>query len=154
MNIHGGYLPFCKGKNPNAWAIMDSVKSGVTLHKIDEQIDEGKLIAQVEVPMSPDMTAKDLYVLLEKASFDLIVSEFPNYLLGKSALNNFENIEGSYHSGKDLNALKCIDLDAPTTARQVLKQLRAATFPPFPGPFFIEDDIEYRVSIAIDKVLK
>jgi methionyl-tRNA formyltransferase len=154
VNIHGGFLPHCKGKNPNAWAIMDEVKAGVTLHQIDEKIDEGKLIAQAEIQVLPDMTAKDLYLLLETASFDLITSEFPNYICGESELTDFDDVEGSYHAGKDLSDLKCLDLDAPTTARKVLKQLKAATFPPFPGPYFIEDGTEYRISIAIDRVLK
>jgi len=52
INCHAGKLPFYRGRNPLNWAIINDEKSiGVTVHFIDEGIDTGDIVTQLEVPI-------------------------------------------------------------------------------------------------------
>ncbi|MDR1366186.1 MAG: hypothetical protein LBJ03_03865 [Holosporales bacterium] len=41
LNIHPSYLPYGRGRDPVVWAIRNHHPAGVTLHKINEKVDEG-----------------------------------------------------------------------------------------------------------------
>jgi phosphoribosylglycinamide formyltransferase-1 len=63
VNIHPSYLPGFPGKDAIGQAYRAGVnKTGVTVHYIDEGIDTGPIIAQVEVAVEP----KDTEDLLKK----------------------------------------------------------------------------------------
>ena len=50
-NIHTSLLPMYKGRHPTYWAtINDEKRLGVTLHCINENIDEGVIISQYYIP--------------------------------------------------------------------------------------------------------
>mgnify|MGYP001234605923 CR=1 FL=1 len=47
INIHGSYLPNYRGAAPLNWQLINGeTTGGVTLHKINEKIDAGKIISQ------------------------------------------------------------------------------------------------------------
>ena len=59
INLHMSYLPYNKGSHPNFWSFIDKTPKGVTIHEIDEKIDNGKIIVQKRV----------LFQINEKLSF-------------------------------------------------------------------------------------
>lgn len=61
INIHGGFLPYNRGPNPNLWAWIDDTKKGVSIHYIDEGIDTGDLIAQREIEFTPPVTLQTAF---------------------------------------------------------------------------------------------
>ena len=44
INLHPSYLPFCRGKDPNFWAIVEQTTFGVTIHKVQPGIDDGPIM--------------------------------------------------------------------------------------------------------------
>ena len=53
LNIHPSYLPNYKGKDAIGQALEDNATStGVTVHYVDEGMDTGTIIEQVEVPIN------------------------------------------------------------------------------------------------------
>ena len=40
------YLPYNRGSHPNFWSFIDKTPKGVTIHEIDDKIDNGKIIFQ------------------------------------------------------------------------------------------------------------
>lgn len=154
LNIHGGYLPWCRGKNPNAWAIFDQSPAGITLHLIDKEIDQGQLVSQYTVAVTPDMSAKDLYQRLERLALESVKADMPRLLRGELVPRPMPRDEGSFHAGKELGRLKEINLDEPTTARAFLRQLQAAHFPPFEGASFEDEGVRYSVMVSIERVLE
>lgn len=60
LNIHPGYLPFCKGNDPAVWTIQKQCKAGVTLHVISEVIDGGSIWAQEEFEYDLCIKGKEL----------------------------------------------------------------------------------------------
>ena len=61
-NIHFSLLPAYKGMYTSAHPILNGEKrSGCTIHRIDEGIDTGSIIAQISFPMKKDIYCKELY---------------------------------------------------------------------------------------------
>lgn len=49
FNIHCGLLPSYRGLFPTFWSYMEKNFPGVSLHKIDDQIDKGEVIASYQM---------------------------------------------------------------------------------------------------------
>ena len=60
-NLHPGPLPRYAGLNPVSWAIFRGEQThGVTVHKMDSQIDTGPIVYQSTFPIADDDTAFSL----------------------------------------------------------------------------------------------
>ena len=50
-NIHPGDLPSYRGRHPISWAIMNNEKKiGISVHKINHEIDKGYLLSKTYIP--------------------------------------------------------------------------------------------------------
>lgn len=69
INIHGALLPKYRGKLPSFWGLANGEeKTGVTVHYMNEELDDGPIIVQKEVPIRPDDTLHSL-VLRSKVQY-------------------------------------------------------------------------------------
>ncbi len=66
INLHPSFLPWNRGYNPNYWAIKEQTPCGVTIHYIDEGIDTGDILSQIQLCFSQDDTLKTTYDRLRK----------------------------------------------------------------------------------------
>lgn len=83
VNVHFSLLPRWRGAAPVQRAIAEGdVRSGVTMMKMDEGLDTGGIISQVEVDIEPDDTAATLTHRLAAQGADLLIDELPSYLDG------------------------------------------------------------------------
>jgi len=61
INIHGALLPLYRGRMPSFWVLANGeTKTGVTVHYMNEKVDDGPIIVQKEVPIEPDDTLHSL----------------------------------------------------------------------------------------------
>ncbi len=61
INVHPSLLPSFKGLNTHERALKAGVKkSGCTIHFVDESLDGGAIIVQVETTINKNMTSKKL----------------------------------------------------------------------------------------------
>ncbi|MDR3331124.1 MAG: phosphoribosylglycinamide formyltransferase [Synergistaceae bacterium] len=72
VNVHPALLPAF----PGGHAIRDALQAsadytGVTIHIVDEFVDHGPILAQVEVPIYPDDTEDSLAARIHAAEHDL-----------------------------------------------------------------------------------
>lgn len=51
INCHPGIIPAVRGLDSFKWSIYNMYPMGVTLHYIDENVDEGKVIYILETPL-------------------------------------------------------------------------------------------------------
>jgi methionyl-tRNA formyltransferase len=135
LNLHPALLPYNRGAHPNVWSIIDGTPAGATLHYVDPGIDTGDIVAQAEVPVAATDTAATLYAKLEAASLDLLAATWPAIRAGTAPRTPQLATTGTSHKVRDLAALDRIDLDRPTTARELINLLRARSFPPHPGAY-------------------
>lgn len=61
INVHPSLLPDMKGKHPINGAILFGRKHGVTCHYMDDGIDTGDIIEQIEIPVTDDINLDLLY---------------------------------------------------------------------------------------------
>ncbi len=74
LNLHGSLLPKYRGAAPISWAIINGEKTtGLTVMKIDKQIDTGLILAQKSYPIEPLETAGQLHDRLALMGPELIM---------------------------------------------------------------------------------
>jgi methionyl-tRNA formyltransferase len=138
VNLHPALLPYNRGQYPNVWSIVEGTPSGVTIHYINEGIDTGDVVAQREVEVSPLDTGESLYRKLEAASVTLFQETWPAIRAG-SAPRRPQPGGGTSHRTADVETIDEIDLDRSYRARDLLDIIRARTFPPYRGAYFVTD---------------
>jgi len=85
VNVHASLLPELRGAAPVAWAVARGYeRTGVTIMRMDEGMDEGPILLQREVPIGREDTASDLAQRLAEVGAEALVEALA--LLGAGAL--------------------------------------------------------------------
>lgn len=148
VNIHPALLPYNRGSFPNVWSIVENTPAGATLHLMDSGVDTGRIIAQKQIPVRSWDTGKTLYRKLERVCVELFAAAFPRFISGE--LTPREQVgEGTYHRKADVVAIDEIDLDREYTAQALIDVLRARTFPPYPGAYFLDNGKKVYLELAL-----
>lgn len=150
VNLHTGYLPYNKGSHPNVWSIIDGTPAGVTLHLMTTNVDDGEIIARREVPVSPLETGKSLYAKLEEASVELIGTVFTELLTGEVHTSPMPE-GGTFHFAREFDELCALSLDETVKVGDLLRRLRALSFPPYRNAYFMEGGRRVYVDISLDE---
>lgn len=73
INIHPSLLPKYRGSNPIFWQIRNGeTQTGVTLHKVSEQLDAGDILAHSQVPYAEGARLADIELKLIKCAVDCL----------------------------------------------------------------------------------
>ncbi len=100
INIHGALLPKYRGRMPSFWVLANGEsETGVTVHYMNEKVDDGPIIVQRRVPIKQNDTLHSL-VLRSKVGYGAealaeAVTRIENGTVTTTP-NNAE--EGSYYS--------------------------------------------------------
>ncbi len=95
VNIHPSLLPFGKGAWPMPVAIMNGDrKTGITLHKISQNFDEGDIILQREIDIEVNENLQTLTEKLQDNSCEILVDFLDNF--DKFYNNAIPQIGGNY----------------------------------------------------------
>jgi methionyl-tRNA formyltransferase len=137
INLHPALLPHNRGRFPNIWSIVSKTPAGVTLHYIDKGIDTGDVIAQKEVPVEVTDTGATLYRRLEMAGLELFKANWPAIRVGTAPRKPQPPGLGSYHRVRDVETIDEIDLQKSYRAEDLLNVIRARTFAPHKGAYFM-----------------
>ncbi|MBI4215341.1 MAG: hypothetical protein HY602_01295 [Parcubacteria group bacterium] len=140
-NLHFGYLPYNRGVFADAWSIIDNTPAGITYHLIDPGIDTGKIVSQQKVDKTDTDTGKTLYRKLTLAAYDLFVKTWPK-IHNWNFSPKSQPAGGTYHRRSDIASIDKIDLDKKYQARDLINILRARTFPPYHGSYFVASNNE------------
>jgi methionyl-tRNA formyltransferase len=151
LNMHPSLLPHCRGKDPNFWAIVEDRPFGVTIHHVDQSIDGGPIAFQRAIPLDWESTGQSLYETAQNEIVALFKDCYTQIAVGEIPRNPQKLDLGSLHYRHELDTASFLDLDANTTARDLLNRLRARTFPPFPSCWFSEDGVTYEVMVTIKR---
>lgn len=145
VNVHGSVLPRWRGPSPIHAAIAAGDKtSGVTIMKIDAEMDHGPILATAETPILPTDTTPILHDRLS----DLGAKELPDVLAGYLA-GMIQPKEQDHSLATTCRILTREDgrLDPTTkTADELERMVRAYT--PWPGTFIEQDGKRIKVHAA------
>lgn len=101
VNLHISYLPWNRGANPNFWSFVENTPKGVTIHEIDEKLDQGKILLQKE--MEFDESTETFATTYDKLNKEIIrlFYEHREAILKEQISGTTVTEEGSYHSMAD-----------------------------------------------------
>lgn len=151
VNTHPSLLPYGRGKHYNFWSIVDRVPFGVTLHIVDEGVDSGDIVAQIELPYDWEDTGGSLYRKAAEAILNLLRETYPRLRDLDFEARPQDHGAGTFHRASELEPASAIDLDKVYVARDLLNLLRARTFPGYPACTFAAGDDVYEVRIDIKR---
>jgi methionyl-tRNA formyltransferase len=108
INIHGALLPDYQGLLPSFWVLANGeAHGGVTVHYMDEQIDNGDIIAQRLVPIEDGDTVHSL-VKRSKIGIGkhLLVEAIEKIERGEVQRQKMDTAKARYFSFPDAEAVK------------------------------------------------
>src|ERR1035437_7714046 len=83
LNVHPSLLPKLRGPSPIQGAILSGEKTGVTIQRINERMDEGPIIAQKEVTLPENLGYIETEKILAKLGGEMLVEILPKYINGE-----------------------------------------------------------------------
>ncbi|CEG26771.1 methionyl-tRNA formyltransferase [Bacillus sp. B-jedd] len=84
INVHASLLPELRGGAPIHYAIIEGKKkTGITIMYMEEKLDAGDILTQVEVPISESDTVGSLHDKLSEAGSNLLSETLPRLLRGE-----------------------------------------------------------------------
>jgi len=131
VNLHASLLPRWRGASPiNAAILAGDLKSGVTIMKMAQGLDNGPILTQEIVEITGIETAGSLSEKLSKIGGQLLVKTIPEYLQGNIIPQSQDPSLATY-----AGLLKKSDgaLDFSQPADQLARKVRA--YSPWPGTF-------------------
>lgn len=97
VNLHPSLLPRWRGPSPIAAAIAaGDAETGVTVMRIDAQMDHGPILAQERTPLPPDATRTTLEEALAVRGAALLARTLPAYLAGTIAPTPQDDVQVTF----------------------------------------------------------
>jgi methionyl-tRNA formyltransferase len=99
INVHGALLPGYRGLQPSFWVLANEERiTGVTIHYMNEKLDEGGIILQEKVDIDKDDTQFSLIYKTKKTGAKLILASINLIERGHPRTENSNSDAGSYYS--------------------------------------------------------
>jgi methionyl-tRNA formyltransferase len=157
LNIHPSMLPKYRGTSPVVSALLAGEKrTGVSIIKLNDKIDSGNILSQIEIKIRPRETAESLKETLAEVGADLLAETVPYYLSGEitPVVQKDENVIQTKRIEKSDGELK-----GDEDSKKVDLMVRALS--PWPGVykivngkkiFITKAHLDKTKSLVIDKV--
>jgi methionyl-tRNA formyltransferase len=147
INLHAGPLPGYRGGSPLNWQIINGEKKiGISIIKVNEKIDEGKILAQKKFFLSKRQGINEAHTLAIK-NFKKIILIAINNLIKKKFIHNSKTIP-KYWPQRNEEDSKVNWLN--NTNVQIIDQIRASKHP-YNAYFFIK---KKKIKIISAKIYK
>ena len=152
INLHPSFIPHNRGMHPYYWSIVDNTPAGTTIHFIDENIDEGKILFQKKIDVSITDTGESLYYKNLTETINLFKENYLNILNSNYKLKKVDNSKGSFHLSKDIEKHSKIDLNKEYKAIDLINIIRARSFNGGNSSYFTHNDKKYKINININEI--
>ena len=89
MNIHNAKLPLNRGMLPNFWSLYNSDKepvSGMTVHLMNEKLDDGPIVLQEEITPDRSESLHDLILRTKRLNAHLVLRALNMFVKGAPPL--------------------------------------------------------------------
>ncbi|OGZ10210.1 MAG: methionyl-tRNA formyltransferase [Candidatus Lloydbacteria bacterium RIFCSPHIGHO2_02_FULL_51_22] len=149
LNVHPSLLPLYRGPSPLETQILDGAgETGVTIMKMDEEMDHGPILAQRELGQVSSFkfqvaTCTELHDALAHLGGALLAETIPKWLAGEITPQEQEHEKATY-TKKITKADGLISLD--DDAEKNYRKFRAYT--PWPGLYFFHNDLRVKITDA------
>ncbi len=97
VNLHTSVLPRYRGASPVSSAIRDGEReTGVTLFRMDAEMDHGPILATASAPIGPDDTVEEVTARLAEIGADLLLRTLGRYIAGEIVLVEQDHARATY----------------------------------------------------------
>lgn len=134
INVHPSLLPRWRGADPVPWAILSGDhQTGVSLVSLSEKFDEGKILAQQKIPITPHDMSDPLRKKLFSLGATLLIDTLPDYLSGKNKGVIQKDPDSAYAKKfmRDDGFEPWVKILDPLESERIERKFRA--FHPWPG---------------------
>ncbi|WDL80507.1 hypothetical protein IP358_02005 [Helicobacter winghamensis ATCC BAA-430] len=139
FNLHLAPLPEYRGCNQFSFAILNEDREfGVTIHRLAKGIDSGDIIFQKRFEIPKDCFVDELVELANIEGFKLFCESLEKMLKGEYGLipqDSIKALRREFHLRNEIEALKCVDLQACGGGALIEKIIRATAMPGFEPPY-------------------
>lgn len=145
LNVHPSLLPKFRGASPiQSQILADEQKTGVTIMKIDEELDHGPIVAQASIEPEPwPLPYPLLEELLAREGGKLLAEAIPEWLEGNISPEEQEHEQATY-TKKITKEDGRIDL----TEDSYQNYLKFQAYRSWPGVFMFEGDTRIKITEA------
>jgi methionyl-tRNA formyltransferase len=141
INIHASLLPRWRGAAPVQRAIENNdKKSGITIMKMNEGLDEGPIIASQEIAINSETNGQTLIDQISHDSCSLLYNNLEKYLKGLLSPEDQDHKKSTYASKINKDESR---LNWNTDAKILEQKIRA--FYPYPATWFSHKGKRYKV---------
>jgi methionyl-tRNA formyltransferase len=131
LNVHTSLLPKYRGAAPIQWAIANGeTETGVTIMKMDADLDTGDILTQQATPIHDTDTAATMHDRLARLGAELLVKTIPDYISEKIQ-SRPQAADLATYAPRIKKEDGRIDWQLP--AKTIWNRMRA--FTPWPGAF-------------------
>jgi methionyl-tRNA formyltransferase len=132
LNIHPSLLPKYRGATPVQSTLLNNdYMTGVTIIKLDRQMDHGPILAQKTEPILPTDTTATLHEKLFIKGVSMLKNIIPKYLAENKPLQKQDDTQATYTKGSFTRQDGFIDNTNPPEPKQIANMIRA--YYPWPG---------------------
>jgi methionyl-tRNA formyltransferase len=141
INIHASLLPRWRGAAPVQRTIENNdKKSGITIMKMNEGLDEGPIIASQEIAINSETNGQTLIDQISHDSCSLLYNNLEKYLKGLLSPVDQDHEKSTYASKINKDESR---LNWNTDAKILEQKIRA--FYPYPATWFSHKGKRYKV---------
>ena len=98
FNLHISLLPWNRGASPNLWSFINNTPKGVTIHLIDEGLDTGDILYQMQLFFDEELeTFESSYKKLHESVQELFCANWQ--CMKRGAINPIK--QGSVHTKQE-----------------------------------------------------
>lgn len=134
INVHPSLLPKYRGATPGQAAILNGdPTTGVSIIKLDEEIDHGPLLEQVEEKIELNDTSETLYQRLFQKGAELLLQVLPKYISGEIKPREQNHSKATF-TDRLTRESGFVDAKNPPSAEQLDRMIRA--YYPWPTVWF------------------
>tara|TARA_B100000579_G_C22789924_1_gene833912 strand:- start:689 stop:1612 length:924 start_codon:yes stop_codon:yes gene_type:complete len=141
LNVHASLLPKWRGAAPIQRAIMNlENKTGITLMKLNENLDEGPIISKYDFKISENMNAQELSENLAVLASQKIIDDLDSIFEGNIEFANQDNSKATYAKKIDKSEGK---INWNENAEKIMGKINGLY--PFPGAWFSFNGERYKI---------
>ncbi|MEQ1499968.1 MAG: methionyl-tRNA formyltransferase [Parcubacteria group bacterium] len=131
INIHPSLLPKLRGPSPIQSAILKETETGVSIIRLDDQVDHGPLLAQKKVEIDWPPYEQDLENLVAKVGASMVADLLPDLLE-----NKIQEKEQDHSKATFCEKIKKSDGEINLNDSPNLNLIKIRAYHKWPGAFF------------------
>lgn len=137
IGMHPTLLPEGRGRASIPWAILKGLnKTGVTMFCLDEGVDTGDILGQIEISLHDNITATELYEKINETHVELIEKYWNDIVNDHLILRKQDETLATIWKGR---RPEDGEMNGEMTMQEAERLVRAVTHP-YPGAFFYKKE--------------